>query len=211
MKWVVFAAIVGASILVAQQLAWLVMILVIAILGVEPPLTPGSSLANLLNVITNVCLYTGVGIAILRYRLYDIDIIINRTLVYGSLTVSLALVYFGGVVTTQTLIRTITGQDRLPQLAVVISTLAIAAMFNPMRRRVQNLIDHLFYRRKYDAARTLEAFSRNLREKTDLNDLRSELLSTVRKTMQPSQATLWLYHRPSPEDKTKNRPVEHKR
>ncbi len=211
LKWVAFAAIVGASILVAQQLAWLVMILVIAILGVEPPLTLGSSLANLLNVATNVCLYTGVGIAILRYRLYDIDIIINRTLVYGSLTVSLALVYFGGVVTTQTIIRTITGQERLPQLAVVISTLAIAAIFNPMRRRVQNLIDHLFYRRKYDASRTLEAFSRNLREKTDLNDLSSELLSTVRKTMQPSQATLWLYPRPSPEDETKNRPVEHKR
>ena len=99
------------------------------------------------------------GIAILKYRLYDIDIIINRTLVYGSLTIMLASVYFGGVVGTQYVFRAVTGQERLPQLAVVVSTLAIAALFDPLRRRIQSFIDRSFYRRKYDAAKTLEAFS----------------------------------------------------
>jgi hypothetical protein len=142
-----------------------------------------------------VCLYVGVGMAILRYRLYDIDIIINRTLVYGSLTVSLALVYFGGVVTTQTLFRAITGQERLPQLAVVISTLAIAALFNPLRRRIQNVIDRRFYRRKYDAAKTLKSFSTKLRDEADLDELSNDLVRVVRDTVQPEHVSLWL--RPS--------------
>jgi hypothetical protein len=132
------------------------------------------------------------GIAILRYRLYDIDIIINRTLVYGTLTATLALVYFGGVTTTQALFRTLTGQQELPQLAVVASTLAIAALFNPLRRRIQSFIDRRFYRSKYDARRTLEAFSVRLRDVTDLNSLNSELLSVVRDTMQPEHVSLWL-------------------
>jgi hypothetical protein len=132
------------------------------------------------------------GIAILKYRLYDIDIIINRTLVYGSLTIMLAAVYFAGVVGTQYVFRAVTGQERLPQLAVVVSTLAIAAMFNPLRRRLQAFIDRRFYRSKYDAAKTLEAFSSKLRNETDLGALSDDLISVVRETMQPEQASLWL-------------------
>jgi hypothetical protein len=132
------------------------------------------------------------GIAILKYRLYDIDIIINRTLVYGSLTIMLAAVYFAGVVGTQYVFRAVTGQERLPQLAVVVSTLAIAAMFNPLRRRLQAFIDRRFYRRKYDAAKTLEAFSSKLRNETDLGALSVELVSVVRQTMQPEHVSLWL-------------------
>ena len=152
LKWVAFAAVLAASTLMAQQLIWLAALLNDYLLGGELP-TSNRSLENLRDAATNVCLYAGVGIAILRYRLYDIDIIINRTLVYGSLTVSLALVYFGGVAATQALFRALTDQERLPQLAVVASTLAIAALFDPLRRRIQNLIDRRFYRRKYDAAR----------------------------------------------------------
>ena len=133
-----------------------------------------------------------IGIAILRYRLYDIDIIINRTLVYGSLTIMLAAVYFAGVVGTQYVFRAVTGQERLPQLAVVVSTLAIAAMFNPLRRRLQAFIDRRFYRSKYDAAKTLEAFSSKLRNETDLGALSDDLISVVRETMQPEHASLWL-------------------
>jgi len=132
------------------------------------------------------------GIAILRYRLYDIDIIINRTLVYGSLSVMLALVYFGGVTATQVLLQTLSGQHRLPQLAVVISTLAIAALFNPLRHRIQSFIDRRFYRGKYDARKTLEEFSAKLRDETDLDGLNTDLVTVVRETMQPEHVSLWL-------------------
>jgi hypothetical protein len=132
------------------------------------------------------------GIAIVKHRLYDIDVIINRTLVYGSLTALLALMYFGGVTATQALFRTITGQQDLPQLIVVASTLAIAALFNPLRRRIQSLVDRRFYRSKYDAAKTLEAFSVKLREETDLQALNNDLVGVVRETMQPAHVSLWL-------------------
>jgi hypothetical protein len=133
-----------------------------------------------------------VGFAILKYRLYDIDIIINRTLVYGSLTLMLLLVYFAGVTATQALFQTLTGQEQQSQLAVVASTLAIAALFNPLRRRIQSFIDRRFYRQKYDARKTLEAFSARLREETDLNTLNAELMTVVRESMQPEHASLWL-------------------
>jgi hypothetical protein len=150
------------------------------------------SISFILSIVGLVCLPIAVGIAVLKYRLYDIDIIINRTLVYGSLTLMLLVVYFGGVTTTQALFRTLTGQQEQPQLAVVVSTLAIAALFNPLRRRLQSFIDRRFFRRKYDARKTLEAFSARLRDETDLNSLHTELVSVVRETMQPEHVSLWL-------------------
>jgi hypothetical protein len=133
-----------------------------------------------------------IGIAILRYRLYEIDTLINRTLVYGSLTAMLLVVYFGGVATTEAIIRTLTGQEQQPQLAIVVSTLVIAALFNPLRRRIQAFIDRRFYRSKYDARKTLEAFSAKLRDETDLDALNAELVGVVRETMQPAHVSLWL-------------------
>jgi hypothetical protein len=145
---------------------------------------------NLLDAATITGLYVAVGIAILRYRLYDIDIIINRTLVYGSLTVTLVLVYLGSVIGLQYILRALTGQES--QLAIVASTLAIAALFNPLHRRIQASIDRLFYRRKYDAAKTLEEFSAKLRDETDLDALNSDLVRAVRETVQPEHVSLWL-------------------
>jgi hypothetical protein len=133
---------------------------------------------------------TAIGIAVLKYRLYDIDVVINRTLVYGSLTAMLALVYFGGVAGLQRLLSPLTGEGN--QLAVVASTLLIAALFGPLRRRVQGFIDRRFYRRKYDARKTLDSFSARLRGASDLDDLNGELLSVVGETVQPSHASLWL-------------------
>ena len=133
-----------------------------------------------------------IGFAVLKYRLYDIDILINRALVYGSLTVMLATVYFGGVTAAQAIFQTFTGQDNLPQFAVVASTLVIAALFNPVRRRIQSFIDRRFYRRKYDARKTLEAFSAKLRDETDLDSLNADLVTVVGETLQPAHVSLWL-------------------
>jgi hypothetical protein len=126
----------------------------------------------------------------LRYRLYNIDLIINRTLVYGALTVLLVAVYVGSIVVFEGLLRALTGQGS--QLAIVASTLAVAALFNPLRYRIQSFIDRRFYRRKYDARKTLEAFSAKLKDKTDLQELNNDLVGVVMETMQPAHISLWL-------------------
>ncbi|HEX5701237.1 MAG TPA: hypothetical protein VFX77_11360, partial [Rubrobacter sp.] len=133
-----------------------------------------------------------IGVAIVYGRLWDIDIVIHRTLVYGILTASLALVYFGSVAVAQAVLHAFTGQVEQPQVAVVVSTLVIAALFNPLRGRIKSFIDRRFYRSKYDARKTLEAFSATLNQETDLDALSEDLVSVVRGTMQPAHVSLWL-------------------
>jgi hypothetical protein len=162
----------------------------------------GGAWAALIPIVIGVlAIPAAVGVAMLRYRLYDIDVVINRTLVYGSLTVMLALVYFGGVTATQAVFTVLTGQEEQPQLAIVISTLVIAALFTPLRRRIQTFIDRRFYRSKYDARKTLEAFSAQLRNETDLEALSDDLVGVVRETMQPTHVSLWLRPETTPKGK----------
>ena len=151
-----------------------------------------------LNIATIPAIPVAIGIAILRYRLYGIDLIINRTLVYGSLTAMLAVLYFGGVATTEAIFRTFTGQEQQPQLAIVVSTLVIAALFNPLMRSIQEFIDRRFYRSKYDARKTLEAFYTTLRDETDLDALSGDLVGVVQDTMQPAHVSFWLRRDSSP-------------
>ncbi len=178
-----------------QQLKWFALAAVLVVsnlvgilLGLDRLL--GGALSNVLEAAANTGLYVAVGFAILKHRLYDIDVIINRTLVYGALTLSLVMVYIGCVVSLQYVFRALTGGNS--QLVIVASTLAIAALFNPLRRRIQSFIDRRFYRKKYDAAKTLEAFNARLRDETDLESLNAEMLSVVRETMRPEHASLWL-------------------
>jgi hypothetical protein len=172
-----------------QQMKWFVyaaaLILLAPVVNFLPAVVNGVWFALVL-----IATSTAIGIAVLRYRLYDIDILINRTLVYGPLTATLIVIYVGGVVSLQYAFRAITGQES--QLAVVASTLAIAALFNPLRRRIQSFIDRRFYRSKYDAAKTMAHFSSKLRDETDLEALREDLVGVVRETMQPAHVSLWL-------------------
>jgi hypothetical protein len=133
-----------------------------------------------------------IGVAIVYDRLWDIDIVIRRTLVYGTLTASLALVYFGSVALAENTFRALTNEGKPPQLAVVVSTLVIAALFNPLRRRIKSLIDKRFYRSNYDARKTLEAFSATLSRETNLDALSDDLVTVVERTMQPAHVSLWL-------------------
>jgi hypothetical protein len=183
-----------------QQIKWLVFLFSVLFLGATLAYIVYSatearwawSVGQSLLAVGSVGVPIAMGVAILRYRLYDIDSLINRTLVYGSLTLLLAAVYFGGVTLTEAIFRTLTGQEEQPQLAIVVSTLVIAALLIPLRRRIQSFIDRHFYRRKYDAGKTLEAFSAKLREETDLDTLNNELVGVVRETMQPAHVSLWL-------------------
>ena len=172
-----------------QQMKWFVYAVVPMLLIPTDGFLPGIISSVALSMVL-IGLPTAIGIAVLRFRLYDIDILINRTLVYGSLTLTLVVLYFGGIVVLQRLFVLLTGQQST--LAVVASTLAIAALFNPLRRRIQSLVDRRFYRRKYDAAKTLGAFSAKLRDETDLEALRGYLTGVVTETMQPAHVSLWL-------------------
>jgi hypothetical protein len=188
-----------------QQMKWFVyaaaLILLAPVVDFLPDVVNGVWLALVL-----IATSTAIGIAVLRYRLYGIDLVINRTLVYGPLTAMLVLVYLGGVVSLQYACRILTGQTS--QIAIVTSTLAIAALFNPLRRRNQAFVDRRFYRRKYDAAKTLEAFSAKLRDETNLGALNAELVSVVRQTMQPASVSLWLRLDPSPKSSGGEEPRE---
>jgi hypothetical protein len=183
-----------------QQIKWFAYAATILIIGraMASPATEAVgarwiwSVGSALYVAGIMSVPVAVGIAIFRYHLYDIDILINRTLVYGVLTVSLIAVYFGGVAVTETIFRALTARQDQPQLVIVITTLVIAALFNPLRRRIQTFIDRRFYRRRYDATKVLQAFSAKLRDETDLDRLTPELLGVVRETMQPAHVSLWL-------------------
>ena len=183
-----------------QQLRWvslaaalvaLLFAVVLAGVAIDVPALPDPGVAGTAAL---VILTLGISAATLRYRLYEIDVIINRTLVYGALTAVLGFIYVAGVAGVGGLVRAATGQDR-NNLVVAASTLVVAAMFRPARARIQSFIDRSFYRSKYDAARTLELFSTRLREQIDLESLSKELLSTVQNTMQPAQVSLWLRDR----------------
>ena len=197
-KWVAFAALfvgvqfvidIGASLLLVPMTAS----------GREPAWL---ALLDQVGFIMFAGVPIAVGIAVLKYRLYDIDVIINRALVYGSLTATLVALYFGGILVLQRLFVALTGQQST--LAVVASTLAIAALFNPLRRRIQGFVDRRFYRRKYDASKTLETFSAKLRDATDLEALSGDLKAVVGETMQPEHVSLWL--RPDPSLRTTEGP-----
>jgi hypothetical protein len=149
-----------------------------------------SVLGDLIVAAVIIALPAAVGIAILRYRLYDIDIIIRRTLVYSVLSLLLAAVYFGSVVLGQALFERMAGGQS--PLVIVLSTLIIAALITPLRRRVQRFIDRRFYRSKYDAARTLAEFAQHARDEVSLEALTVEVMRVVQETMQPASASLWL-------------------
>ena len=185
-KWIVFGVTMTYLIELGFDLCF----------GLFPSFFSTSSLAKVILIpignVVPILIPLSFGFAILRSRLWEIDIIIHRTLVYGTLTVLLAIVYFSGVIGLQSLVLRLTGQVLDSPLVIVGSTLLIAALFQPLRHRIQNTIDRRFYRRKYDAVRTLEAFSADLRNEIDLNTLTKRLKAVVEETMQPTHISLWL-------------------
>jgi hypothetical protein len=197
-KWIAFAASFMGLLYLGIMGTGLIILLISA------PQTPndlgsqsllGALLENVM-VLSFAGVPVAIGFAVLKYRLYDIDIIINRALVYGSLTAMLVALYLGGIMLLQRLFVTLIGQQST--LAVVASTLLIVALFTPLRRRIQSFIDRRFYRSKYDARKTLEDFSAKLRDETNLDALSHDLTIVVRETMQPAHVSLWLRPDPSP-------------
>ena len=186
-KWVVL----GVSVALVCYLA-----LAFALPLLVPSLAASSLLAragvSAASILAMLLVPVTLGIAMLRYRLFDIDRLINRALVYGALTALLAVIYFGSIIGAQAVIQRATGAAALPPVVVVASTLLIAALFTPLRHRLQIVIDRRFYRRKYDAARTLDQFSATLRQELDLSELSEQLVAVVRRTMRPEHVSLWL-------------------
>jgi hypothetical protein len=180
LKLVVWASVLAALLLLTGPLFWFDAI----------PTAVANVLWPVAFFLAVIIIPTSVGAAMLRYRLYDVDLLINRTLVYGSLTVTLGLVYVGGVIALQTITRVLTGQTS--DLAIAIVTLAVAALFNPWRYRLQRFIDRRFYRHKYDASRTLAALSTRLRDEVDLDQMAGDLTGVIQDTMQPASVALWL-------------------
>jgi hypothetical protein len=180
------------------QIKWFAFSAVILAVMIAASILNSATVNNsVLNNLGDYMFFVGISIlplsaavAIMRYHLFDIDLVINRTLVYGSLTLSLAALYIGGVVGLQAVFRAITGQSS--DLAIAIVTLTVAALFNPWRRRLQSFIDRRFYRRKYDASRTLAALSTRLRDQVDLDQMSGELTTVIQETMQPAVVMLWL-------------------
>lgn len=191
-KWVVF----GVAVAVAGTLT------TIFTVGAAVDLAPkdvGQRMLSLLLMDAFVLFIPlSIGVAVLRARLFDIDVVINRTLVYGSLTVMLVALYFGAIVVLQRAFVLLTGQRST--LAVVGSTLLIAALFTPLRRRIQSFIDRRFYRSKYDSSKTMEVFSSRLRDETDLQSVSDDLVGVVRETMQPTHVSVWLRPDAAPRD-----------
>jgi len=185
-KWVVFGIAASITVVVIGS----VPLLIFPTLAEPGSLYPVA--LNALSTLGPLFIPLSFGFAMLRSRLWDIDVLINRTLVYGTLTISLALVYFGLVFGLQALVHLLTGQIFQSPIVIVASTLAIAALFQPLRRRLQAIIDRRFYRRKYDAQKILATFSNTLRNEVDLEQLREQLLSVVEETMQPAHVSLWL-------------------
>jgi hypothetical protein len=180
LKWVVYGVTLAASTALVVEVVFANLVPVLYV--------PGTFVLSLAVVL----IPAGMGMAMLRYRVYDIDVVINLTLVYAILSATLAALYFGGIVLSQRIFAGLTGHEELPQLAIVASTLVIAALFNPLRWRIQTFIDLRFYRKRYDARTALEALSAKLRDETDLDVLGNDLVTAVQDTVQPEHVSLWL-------------------
>jgi hypothetical protein len=185
MKWFAYAAVVLALVFVGTAVAFFSPLRALdPSARIQPAMFGGVPI-----ILGLIAVPIGTAVAILRYRLYDIDVLINRTLVYGLLTAALAATYFAGVVVLQAALRPLTGGS---EVAVALSTLFVLALFAPLRRRIQGAVDRRFYRSRYDAVRTLDAFGAALRDEVDLDDVRADLVGVVGDTLRPAHVSLWL-------------------